>query len=266
MTYAIKPCRLCGAERNRLDVVRGGGVRCWPCRLAAATAALAAQEHEESIRTEPRNPNNKRGPRRDLARDMRIAEIYQAGYTLHEVGVVFGITRERVRQIVRRQGVTPADGGICLRSENRKAAIAAKKLAALNARAMADFGCEWQALLALNDGKRPWTKGSRCWQFIQQRRNAVKRGIAWNLTLQQWVAIWEDSGKWALRGKGGDKFVMCRKQDFGPYAAWNVYITTNRQNVTDYQAELKRRGVKCADGYKRLPERAAQFASSEASA
>lgn len=45
-----------------------------------------------------------------------MRSLYQDGKTLQEVGDVFGITRERVRQILRRLGVSASEGGIAKRN------------------------------------------------------------------------------------------------------------------------------------------------------
>lgn len=57
------------------------------------------------------------------------------------------------------------------------------------------------------------------------------------------------------RGLGRERYCMARFGDVGPYSTGNVYITSCADNVRDYQAELKERGVLCADGYFRLPEK-----------
>lgn len=46
-----------------------------------------------------------------------MRSLYESGKTLQEVGDVFGITRERVRQIMRRLGVIAEQGGIFKRGE-----------------------------------------------------------------------------------------------------------------------------------------------------
>jgi hypothetical protein len=197
-----------------------------------------------------------RGPKRDAEREQRICQLYRAGHTLQEIGTVFCVTRERIRQIVSRAGVTADEGGSRKRSATKRSRAEAARLARRNKHAMGTFGCDFTTLLAHNDGKGGFVKGTRGWEYIQQRLNAVSRGIEWSITFPEWCHVWDASGHYHERGRAGDSYVMARRQGFGPYAAWNVYITTLRQNVADYQAELKKRGVPCKDGYKRLPERA----------
>jgi hypothetical protein len=51
-------------------------------------------------------------------------------------------------------------------------------------------------------------------KFRQQRSNAKRRGIGWELTFRQWCTIWDDSGLYHLRGPRG--FVMHRNSDEAP--------------------------------------------------
>ena len=59
-------------------------------------------------------------------------------------------------------------------------------------------------------------------QFLKQRANAKRRGIGFYLTYNQWLAIWEESGFYHLRGRGG--FVMRRIDNDGAYEVGNVEI------------------------------------------
>ena len=40
------------------------------------------------------------------------------------------------------------------------------------------------------------------------------------------------SGRWEQRGRARDKYVMCRRNDTGPYSVSNVYIATLSHNGT----------------------------------
>lgn len=56
-------------------------------------------------------------PKRNLERETVICALYQEGKTLQEVGDVFGLTRERIRQILRRAGVPTESGGSSIRAQ-----------------------------------------------------------------------------------------------------------------------------------------------------
>jgi hypothetical protein len=196
---------------------------------------------------------------RNHERESRMVELHRAGFTLAQIGTMYGITRERVRQILQRIGVGRLDGGSHRQSQRHRAEKEARRIAACNARSIEAYGCDRETLLRLNAGLALHAKGSMALAYKYHRHNATLRGIGWEFTFPEWCRVWVESGKWEQRGRTRDQYVMARKNDFGPYAAWNVYITTLSQNFKDYQAELKRRGVVCKDGYKRLPERALEL-------
>lgn len=70
-------------------------------------------------------------------------------------------------------------------------------------------------------------------RYTQQRFNAKKRGIEWQFTLDSWLKVWIESGKWDLRGKSKNSYVMSRIGDVGPYSPDNVVIKTNSENSTE---------------------------------
>ena len=69
--------------------------------------------------------------------------------------------------------------------------------------------------------------------FLRQYLRSVKRGIAWEFTLQEWWEWWQQDDRWANRGSGRDEFVMARFADEGPYNRTNTYCATGRQNGMD---------------------------------
>lgn len=68
-------------------------------------------------------------------------------------------------------------------------------------------------------------------KFYQQKHKAKERGIGWELSFEDWWAIWTDSGKWELRGSG--QYMMCRTKDTGPYAIGNVRIDDATGNIKE---------------------------------
>lgn len=67
--------------------------------------------------------------------------------------------------------------------------------------------------------------------YKAQKSNAKTRGVSFLLTFEQWLSIWTESGKLDQRGRGADKFCMCRNGDVGSYEVDNVFIGTGRENV-----------------------------------
>jgi hypothetical protein len=89
-----------------------------------------------------------------------------------------------------------------------------------------------------SNGRRPEVK------YKAQMQGAGKRGIEWHFTFETWWEVWRKSGKWFLRGTKKGQYVMCRKQDQGPYSPGNVYIGTTGQNALDVARHKGRRTVK----------------------
>ena len=74
--------------------------------------------------------------------------------------------------------------------------------------------------------------------FCKQRSRAKSRKIDWQLTFDQWMDIWDNSGQWENMGKGVGLFMMCRVKEPGPYSIENVYIGTGKQNQADRLRKL----------------------------
>lgn len=163
-------------------------------------------------------------------REQRMASLYKNGKTLNEIGQEYGLTRERVRQLLTKFfGMTAEDGGQHFRAEERQRRFEANR----NEKALKNWGCDWDQYVTLRDMKKP-TRA-----FGLQKRNAASRGIAWELTLWQWWQIWQQSGHWPDRGRGSGGYQMCRKGDQGPYAVDNVYIAPGITNIQDYWHDVK---------------------------
>ena len=68
-------------------------------------------------------------------------------------------------------------------------------------------------------------------KYRTQEQNAQSRRIPFMLTFDQWLDVWTESGKLEKRGRGAEKFCMCRNGDIGTYEIGNVFIGTGRENV-----------------------------------
>ena len=173
------------------------------------------------------------GKNLDTSRDADICERFASGQTLKVIGEHYGVCRERVRQILKRYGMTREHGG-----QSKHTLINARKRRAFNKertaeRLMSCYGCtidQWKFLRAYcNDYKQTPIR-----RWIEQKRSAKERGIAWSLTLWDWWTIWCESGKYKERGRGMGKYVMGRIADTGGYSVGNVEILKHEDNSKDY--------------------------------
>lgn len=73
-------------------------------------------------------------------------------------------------------------------------------------------------------------------KFRQQKANAKRRGIAWEITFEEWFNLWEKSGHWNNRGAHAAGYVMSRHGDVGPYKIGNVAIIPLLENVAQVNA------------------------------
>jgi len=69
--------------------------------------------------------------------------------------------------------------------------------------------------------------------YTQQKSNANRRGLQMVMSFEEWKSVWVESGKWEDRGRGSQKYCMCRKNDEGNYELGNVYIGLGKDNVRD---------------------------------
>lgn len=160
----------------------------------------------------------KRGfaPGRHAARDKCIVNQFQSGLTLAEIGEKHGLTRSRIQQVLKQQGLARANGGKHVQLIQRSQTLREARSQRLSAR----FGHDLTSHLNIraNFGTQPVAA------FSRQRNSAKWRGIVWQLTFAAWWAIWQASGLYYKRGCGHAKYVMSRIGDKGPYAVGNVFI------------------------------------------
>ena len=62
--------------------------------------------------------------------------------------------------------------------------------------------------------------------YTTHKSNAKRRGVGFVLSFEEWLSVWEASGKLMERGRGKEKYVMCRHGDCGDYTVDNVFIAT----------------------------------------
>lgn len=167
-------------------------------------------------------------------RNARMAEMYREGKTLEEIGLHFDVTRERVRQCLKKLGLSKNNGGAFVRKGNRDISRRERARGRRNARAMRLFGVDWETAVRLNnDSSAFFVSRNPARSYLQHKRNAGVRNIPWEMTFGDWMRIWQESGKWLLRGRGKGHYCMSRKGDAGAYSPDNVHVVTNDENIAE---------------------------------
>ena len=69
-----------------------------------------------------------------------------------------------------------------------------------------------------------------------QKHNAIRRGIEFRLTYEEWLEIWGD--KLPLRGRTKGCYVMARHGDQGAYEIGNVKIIPREENDRERMANM----------------------------
>ena len=82
------------------------------------------------------------------------------------------------------------------------------------------------------------TRGKLRQKFSAQKSDAKRRGIAFRLTFDEWLGIWQASGRLAQRGNRRGHYVMARYGDRGNYEVGNVRIILFEENGREYRPTL----------------------------
>ena len=118
-----------------------------------------------------RSFKTKTDPERE-ARRSKMAEMYRQGVTLAKIGEQFGMTRERVRQIIGPLGLNGMNGGASVVAKVRRVS----RDNDLEAKCLAKYGLPVAVVRQLR-------KDGVTRAFQAQRQSAFNRGIAWELNL-----------------------------------------------------------------------------------
>jgi hypothetical protein len=71
------------------------------------------------------------------------------------------------------------------------------------------------------------------------KQRAIRSGIGFDMTFEEWSNIWVDSGHWEERGVRKGQYVMARTKDQGPYKVGNVRICTVEENRAEQTANIR---------------------------
>lgn len=156
-----------------------------------------------------------------------IESEYRSGLTLQQIGDKYGVTRERVRQILRRFSIPREAGGSLVRTARKRQRAEQKRIQWW----LAKYGMTREAYRSIPAHIRA--------AYSRQRNNARLRGVAFTLSFRDWYEVWTSSGKLHLRGRGRGRYCMSRINDGGGYELGNVFITSCRENGAEYQRKVR---------------------------
>lgn len=160
-----------------------------------------------------------------------IVAAWKEGRTLEEIGNLFGISRERIRQVLVMANLLGletkgrATGGRVRSKIVREQEIRAKVREREEARLRRHFGCSPEEFYKLNEGKSPWGKSrGRAYVYFHQRRSMLHWGNEWKLNFPEWCKVWDESGEWHRRGRGIGAVCLARIDSNKPFELGNVAI------------------------------------------
>lgn len=157
-----------------------------------------------------------------------LGKRYRDGETLQQIANTYGVSRERIRQILRKINVDGTEGGSARTARLKKL----RKRADWDRRMLRKYGCTVAEWRYINDrygtGER-----SPFGAYRRQKENARKRDIPFRLTFWDWWMLWYESGKWEQRGIRHGQYVMSRYGDEGAYEVGNVHIVLSVENIVE---------------------------------
>lgn len=145
-------------------------------------------------------------------RNTRIISRFLEGETLTAIGLCYGLSRQRIFQILKKHEVNPAIGGSALKRQNKglaKNRIRAEKTS--NA-----YGITRAALTLIPIEARQ--------AYSSQRRSVSISNTGWNFNLETWWNLWLQSGSFAQRGPRCGQFQMRRRNPDAHWEPANVFI------------------------------------------
>lgn len=166
-------------------------------------------------------------------RDEEIIELFKSGTTINGLSEIYGVSKQRIHQILKRDGVSSAEGGRTVRTGRKTAANYLEKEAGY----LKKYGCTLSQYEEIVSMRKAMQSAGKTWQttplaaYYGQKSSAKYRGVPFKLTMWEWWRIWQDSGHWEERGLGMCGYVMCRYGDEGAYEVGNVFIDKSVNNV-----------------------------------
>lgn len=178
---------------------------------------------------------------RNKARELEMCQLFKSGKTLQQIGDSYGLSRERVRRLIKRNGMCWLDGGKHLEAEARR--LEREKILAerREARSIKTYGCSHAEVEQINQGMALTDIGSPAYMYFRDSMNAKKRGLRFDITLPQWMDLFDIGGGLSNRCREQDGLVLGRIDKSGHYTIDNVRVVTLAENSRDTRMQTMHR-------------------------
>jgi hypothetical protein len=163
------------------------------------------------------------GSKKIQERDKVWQNLYlNVGLNMAEIGNIYGVTRECVRQRMEYRGFTKFDGKQWKDKQAEQLRRDTEKIVLREETLMKRYGIDmvtWAEIGA--EGRKA---------YVSHRKNSWNRGLEFTLTMGEWYTIWKESGKWNQRGRASNKYCMGRKDITKGYTKENSIILSIPEN------------------------------------
>ncbi len=168
-------------------------------------------------------------------RKAEIRRRFLAGETMQEIGTSFGVTRERVRQILNEEGISGKNGGQKLKSAlNRKSVIDQKREQREHQRRTLDQWVRQELGVSLitackingtpfKNKRELWTSNGACKKYLAVKRQAQRKHPETTyIGFKDWLHAWSQSG----HGTDGPHpgWCMLRLDGDRPWSPGNIRV------------------------------------------
>lgn len=159
-------------------------------------------------------------------RTQRMIDAYKEGRTLQEIGPAEGVSGERVRQILRKAGVTYKHSGTHRRALSKTVLAETQRALRREEHCQKSYGCDWATFKKVTGSNAMRRAGPVVRAYWDHKRNAQRSHIEWSLTLPEYMELVGPR----LREIGRGRMTLCRLDKVGPFSRENVQVLSQREN------------------------------------
>jgi len=165
--------------------------------------------------------------------------LWPNNMSMQEIANEFDVTREAIRQILKKYGYTNKDGGMAyktkIKREKERKSVDWKK----DRKAKKIYGCDSQTVSEINSGRLLTCHLAPALRYKGYIRYLKLNNIKYSLTLPEWYDIWIKSGHYSEDPSDKYKHNMVRIDDTKPVTADNVKILPSKEHGTLIQKRIK---------------------------